>query len=252
MILEYHRPKTMDAALDLLMRAAPRTLPLAGGSVLSRPGKDEYAVVDLQELGLDSIQVQGNVMVVGAATSLQRLMDFSQTIPALRDAIHQEVSFNLRQVGSIAGTLVTADGRSPFTTVLMALDARLSWLPENIETGIGDWLPFRNEGLPGRLMVQVAIPLQVSMAFQYVARTLDDRPIVCAAVTRWPSKRTRIVLGGYGTAPLMAMDGTESTGAELAARNAYSQADDAWATAEYRQHVAPILVKRCLMELEQI
>jgi CO/xanthine dehydrogenase FAD-binding subunit len=49
----------------------------------------------------------------------------------------------------------------------------------------------------------------------------------------------------------MAMDGTEATGTEMAARNAYSQAGDAWATAEYRQQVAATLVHRCLMELEQ-
>jgi CO/xanthine dehydrogenase FAD-binding subunit len=42
------------------------------------------------------------------------------------------------------------------------------------------------------------------------------------------------------------MDGTETTGLEEASRNAFSNASDSWASAEYRQKVAPILAKRCL------
>lgn len=35
MILEYHRPKTIDEALALLERDNPRTVPLGGGTTLS-------------------------------------------------------------------------------------------------------------------------------------------------------------------------------------------------------------------------
>jgi CO/xanthine dehydrogenase FAD-binding subunit len=45
------------------------------------------------------------------------------------------------------------------------------------------------------------------------------------------------------------MDGTEAEGIETAARNAFHEATDEWASAEYRMHVAAILAKRCLESL---
>jgi CO/xanthine dehydrogenase FAD-binding subunit len=42
------------------------------------------------------------------------------------------------------------------------------------------------------------------------------------------------------------MDGTESDGLDAAARNAYHEATDDWASAEYRMDMAAVLAKRCL------
>ena len=70
------------------------------------------------------------------------------------------------------------------------------------------------------------------------------------ALARWPSGRTRLAVGGYGNTPLLAMDGIESGGLEAAARNAFDGANDSWASAEYRQEVAGILVSRCLATID--
>jgi CO/xanthine dehydrogenase FAD-binding subunit len=45
------------------------------------------------------------------------------------------------------------------------------------------------------------------------------------------------------------MDGTEAEGIDAAARNAYHEATDEWASAEYRMDVASTLAKRCLESL---
>jgi CO/xanthine dehydrogenase FAD-binding subunit len=45
---------------------------------------------------------------------------------------------------------------------------------------------------------------------------------------------------------MLAMDGTEAEGLEAAARNAYHEANDEYASAEYRMDVAATLAKRCL------
>jgi hypothetical protein len=57
-----------------------------------------------------------------------------------------------------------------------------------------------------------------------------------------------VALGGYGAAPLLAFDGSEADGAEVAAQSAYSQAGDEWASAEYRMEIAGILARRCIRE----
>ena len=48
---------------------------------------------------------------------------------------------------------------------------------------------------------------------------------------------------------VLAMDGTESEGVEAAARNAFHEAADEYASSEYRMDVAATLAKRCLERL---
>ena len=274
MIVEYHRPEDLAAALSLLSRKEPVTFPLGGGSQLNQPSSERFAVVDLQDLGLSDIHRRGNNLEVGATATLQALARFLETepgiscAPILRSVIYYEATHNLRNVATIAGTLVGADGRSPLAAALLALDARLVLMPgaspvsepDSEEEGgeppgdtlagsmlsLGELLPLRREALHGRLITQVQIPLNALLAYEYVARTPADRPLVCAAAARWPSGRTRLALGGYGAAPVLALDGPEASGVEPAALDAYSQAEDDWASAEYRSEIAAVLARRCV------
>ncbi len=251
MIVEYNRPKTIGEALDLLARKQPATLPVGGSSALNRYSLDPFAVVDLQSLQLDAIQKQGNALEIGATVTLQSLLEFPDLPSAVHKAVQLEANHNLRQVATIAGTLVAAGGRSPLVTALLAMDAALHTLSRQGEDTIslGDFLPVRAEYLPGRLIDKVRLPANVRLAFEYVARSPSDQPIVCAALAQWPSSRTRLALGGYGKAPLLALDGPEPGGVEEAAQNAYNQAGDVWASADYRCEVVGILACRCLAEL---
>jgi CO/xanthine dehydrogenase FAD-binding subunit len=249
MIIEYHRPKTIEEALALLARAYLVTAPLAGGTVLNRPTPQPIAAVDLQSLGLNRLQRRGNFLELGATLTLQNLLKAPGLQPALGRAILHEATHNLRQVATVAGALVSADGRSPFATAMLALDAELILLPGGDNPcALGDLLPVRAERLHGSLITRVTIPLNVRLAYEYVARTPADRPIVCVAAATWPSGRTRVALGGCGSAPLLAFDGSESDGAEIAAQSAYSQAGDEWASAEYRMEIAGTLTRRCIQE----
>lgn len=245
MIVEYHRPKTLDEALSLLARPEPLTLPLGGGTALNRPSSEPVAVVDLQDLGLNTLRERGNVLEIGATVTLHTLLDAPGLPPALCAAIRHEATHNLRQIATVAGTLVAADGRSPFTVVMLSLDVRLQISGISEKISLGELLPFRTEKSGGRLITQITIPLNVRLAYEYVARTPADLPIVCAAVAQWPSGRTRVALGGYGASPVLALDGPEAAGAEIAAINAYSQTGDEWASAEYRAEIAGVLTRRC-------
>jgi len=252
-ICEYHRPQTVVEALALLGRAEIVTVPLGGGTFLNSPActvdrlhATEVAVVDLQTCGLASIGQEGTFIDIGAAVTLQAMLDFPGLAEAFYRAVRNEATFNLRQVATVAGALVAADGRSPFATVMLALDAHLTVLPDEEVIGLGDFLPFRFERLHRRLITRISIPASIRLAYEFVARTPADQPIVCVSVARWPSGRTRVSLGGYGSEPVLAMDGPEPGGVEVAARAAYSQADDEWASAAYRSDVAGVLARRCL------
>lgn len=250
MILEYHRPETIEKALELLRRTSLRTIPVGGGTGLRLLYKDcDVAVVDLQSLPLDSVEVLTDRIEIGGAVRLQDLVDEPVTPVALRDALLLETSSNQRRMATVAGTVVACDGRSPAVTVLLAMDATLTWLPDDELVQIGNYLPLRDHWGRGLLMSKVTIPVGVKVAFATTNRTPADKPLVCAAVCQWPSGRTRIALGGYGNSPLLAMDGPEATGSELAARAAYKQAGDAWASADFRSDVAALLTRRLVASL---
>ena len=248
MITTYHRPKTMDEALTLITH--PNRLPLGGGTLLAsrRPTADPIEVVDLQSLGLDSIKKSGNNLELGATATLQELLESKDCPEMLKSALKLEAPLNIRNSATAAGTLVSCDGRSTFAVVLLALDAKISVMSKQNGDeliNIGDFLPLR-EQIRGKLITRITFPLNVKLAFEYVARTPADKPIVCAALAQWNSGRTRLALGGFGTSPMLAMDGTESEGLETAARNAFHEATDDWGSAEYRMDVAATLAKRCL------
>ncbi|MFN8433595.1 MAG: FAD binding domain-containing protein [Anaerolineales bacterium] len=246
MISTYHRPKNLDEALALLLQ--PNTVPLGGGTLLSHGTADSVAVVDLQALGLDALRVNGNELQIGATATLQSLLDSGKCPAPLKKAIKLEAPLNVRNTATVAGTVVASDGRSPFVTMLLAMDAKIEIRTSQTETrssSMGEYILT----LPRGLVTSISIPLNTKSAFEFVSKTPADKPMVCAAVAQWNSGRTRLSLGGYGKTPLLAMDGTEADGIQEAAANAYHEAEDEWASAEYRIDVAATLAKRCLGSL---
>jgi len=249
MITTYHRPQTLDEALTLLTQ--PNTFPLGGGTLLSHGTPDSVQVVDLQALGLNSLTRNGNNLELGATLTLQALLESEHCPAALKSALKLEAPLNIRNSATVAGTLITCDGRSTFASMVLAMDAKIIVISKQKAEeiiNIGDLLPLR-EQVRGNLITKIVLPLNTKLAFEYVSRTPADKPIVCAATAQWNSGRTRLVLGGYGKSPMLAMDGTEANGVEAAARNTYHEATDEWASAEYRVDVAATLAKRCLENL---
>ena len=75
---------------------------------------------------------------------------------------------------------------------------------------------------------------------------------MCAAVAVWPSGRTRLALGGYGDAPILAFDGTEMEGISIAAEDAYSDTEDEWASSDFRKDIAKVLASRCVENIKSL
>lgn len=269
MITSYHRPQTLDEALELL--AQPDTIALGGGTLINTPQftnsqPADFTVVDLQALGLNKIHKSGNSLEIGATVTLQQLLESVHAPEALKQAIRQESALNIRNAATVAGTLVTCDGRSPFGTAMLAMDAGLTvdggrWTVDRGQKtedgllstvyGLSDVLALRSDLLPHKLITKISIPLNAKIAFEMVARSPADRPIMCVAVAHWNAGRARLALGGWGRSPLLGMDGTEPSGIEAAARNACHDAKDEWASAEYRMDVAATLAKRCLERAQE-
>ncbi len=247
MITQYYRPLTLEEALQLLSRTDTR--PLGGGTLLTQRRDETFSVVDLQALGLNHLNKSGDRLMIGATTTLQALLESTYSTESLKSALLLETPLNLRTMGTAAGTLVTSDGRSPFATVMLALDAKLIFAPGDETITLGNYLPTR-PGAPNQLITKIEIPLNVHLAFEAVARSPSDKPIVCAALAQWPSGRTRLALGGFGDSPALALDGNAPNDLEAAARNAFADAGDAWVSKEYRSEIAAVLAKRCMEKID--
>ena len=257
MKIELYRPKSISEALENLNSF--NSIPLAGGTLINtseyksklqrRIGDATIALVDLQNLGLDQIRKHGNNLEIDACVTLQQLCENTLIPDDLKKAIKLEAPLNIRNMATAAGTLVSCNGRSSFACAMLALDAKFIIEPGTIETFLGNYLPLREETIPGKLITKIIISLNASLAFEHVGRTKFDLPIVCVAISKWASGRTRLSLGGYGMSPLLALDGTADDDIMTAAKNGYHEAADEWASAEYRADVAATLAGRCINRL---
>ena len=245
MINQYYRPSTIEEALTLLSEAGTRVVPLGGGTQISH-SHNFISVVDLQKLGLNKIWVEGNSVFLGGTTSLQDIVDNSEVMPALCEAASKDLNFNLRQTATLAGLVVAGGGRSTLLTALLAEDAVIAWLPGPKLQGLGEFLLTRDRVWLGKLIEFLKFPANPILKFATVGRSPADLPIICVAVAKWPSGRIRIAIGGFGAAPILALDAPEPGGIDFAVRDALASSADQWASAEYRQSAAVILVKRLL------
>ena len=265
-LAEYHKPTTLDEALKLLRRTRIKTVPLAGGtSLVPEAAPDVQAVVDLSALDLSFIktsEVSDNLLglEIGATARLQALADH-EAVRAYADgvlvkAILDSAARHTREAATLAGSIVAAPGNSPLFTALLALGARLMVRAargtREDEVALPYWMP-----QPRSLILRVvlpALPASSHAAYEKIARTPADRPIVCvavrASVEHSQLRDIHLALGGVADKPILISHaaGTIEDLAQLAV-SAVTPPDDYFASADYRREMIGVLVKRTLSSL---
>jgi len=130
----YAAPATLDEAVGLLTEhaeAEPRVL--AGGQSLIplmnfRLAKPGY-LVDLRNVaGLSGIRREGDVLVIGAMTTLSQLErspEVAVAAPLLAEAVGQVAHAPVRNRGTIGGSLAHADPAADLPAVALAAGAEL-------------------------------------------------------------------------------------------------------------------------------
>jgi carbon-monoxide dehydrogenase medium subunit len=248
--MKYYRPETIEEAFELLSEGVP----LAGGTRLSPRRRSLDAVVDLDRLGLDGISVEGRRVKLGAAAKLQDLLDLNTELPAdLEKACRLEVAWNLRNMGTFGGMIMTSDARSPLLVVLLALGTRVSVYGEEAPIYLDEILNRRANKPKPFLIEEIDFELPFALSYEYVARAPTDRPLVsAAAAVISKGDQPAAAIGGFGERPQLLKVEPETTSAELAqlANEQYADAGDAFASAEYRSEIAKVLVKRVLEEVQ--
>ena len=238
--LPYHRPQSLEEALELLEHGTP----LAGGTQLTPSLRGIEALVDLQDLGLDELEIGEGVMKMGGTATLQALVAAASQLPAdLVQVARLEAGWNIRNKATVAGTIVTGDGRSPLLTVLLAMATTVEFAPGGEQVPFEDVLRRGTERTGGKLITSIRSSLPTDLLYAQVARSPADRPQVCVAVGAGTSG-VSLALGGFGMYPKLLQDVADPEQAGEWARSAYADAGDQWASAAYRSAAAGALAAR--------
>jgi carbon-monoxide dehydrogenase medium subunit len=280
---EYHRPKDLTEAVALLQRKQPRTVVLNGGTwLVGEAPRDVEAVVDIADLGLNRILVEGNLVRIGAAVTHQQLVESEQlrtsALRVISETAQAMSGLNIRNRATIGGAIVTADAASPLVTALLACDAEVVIAGAKDKTKQADdprdfwkvlplagFLAYRRQILDeGTLITEVRMPLpspDTRSHYARVARTPRDYPIVCAvaafAMKDGIAGHVRIAIGGVAATPtrLSRLEfGLEKKrladwlDGEMEAQMALLDPPGDWlGSAEYRKEMARVLVRRAIL-----
>lgn len=244
MITEYHRPENLDQAKKLLSRKTPVTIPLGGGTLISRKTDKPVAVVDLQALGLDRIEFEQYKCQIGAMVRLQDLVENMDLPEGLRRAARRESNINIRRSATVGGLLMKGDGRSPLLGCLLALDVKITWEPGRKSIYLSEWLAKDRKKEPGKLITEIDFTLPDEVDYEDVARSPEDRPLVFVTTVEWKTGEIRVVFGGAGNAPILGSDGSKNLLAEVFNRYSYAAAMERAAYTDYQQAAIRTLIER--------
>ena len=130
----YHRPPSVDEALQLLARSGINTAVIGGGTYIAAhmPAQVDE-VVDLQAIApLREISQSGSRLTLGAMVRLQTIVDDERVPALLREMAHREGPNTLRHAATVGGTIVGTDKESEFLAALLVYEAEVQ-----VQTGNG-------------------------------------------------------------------------------------------------------------------
>jgi carbon-monoxide dehydrogenase medium subunit len=276
---EYQAPGSLAAALDLLASRGGDAKLLAGGQslipVMNFRLAEPSLLVDINKLtDLDFIRRgEDGSLRIGALTRQRRLERdplVAEAAPLLHEAMPFIAHPQIRNRGTIGGSLAHADPSAELPTIAVALGARF-----RLQRAGGDrWVEARDffGGLfttalePDEILTEVAVPPlppRTGWAFLEIARRLGDyaQVGVAARVTLDDSGRcreARLVYLSVGDRPVEAREAARllagqeispeviAAAADKASRDEMSPAGDVHATAEFKRHLARVLTGRAL------
>lgn len=244
----YHRPGSLRELEILLAGRNSQMRFLAGGNFLSEAIEDGTVLVDLQDLGFDQITVTGKSIQIGGLATLEQIRQAEHGLTDLPVALSIEAGLNVRNSLSLANFLRSADNRSPFLAALLALKPTVVILPGNNSTSFEQYLLQESQN---SLAVISELRIEIPKAFAYegVGRSPKDRPMICLAVTQDQSGKLQTVCGGMMSSPKVLPLTDRSESLFTLVKQAYENSTDQWASTEYRQETAVVLLSRCLQKI---
>jgi len=168
---EYHKPATLDGALDLLGRYGPKGFLLAGGTDLVGWMRDDAvspdAVIDLKGIpGLDDIAIKDGALHIGALVTFNQLLDSpeaSRHAPLFGEMCQVVASHGVRNRATLVGNICSAVPCCDTGPVLLVYGASIHLRSSAGERVVAaqDWFQGnkRTSRQPGEIATHLVVPL---------------------------------------------------------------------------------------------
>jgi carbon-monoxide dehydrogenase medium subunit/6-hydroxypseudooxynicotine dehydrogenase subunit alpha len=273
----YHDPGSVEEALDLLAEHGDEGKVLAGGQSLVpllnfRLAHPEH-VIDINRLGeLAGIRRRDGVLRVGAMTR-QSLMEHSELVagnwPLLTEALRYVAHAQIRNRGTVGGSLAHADPAAELPVAFLTLDATVQARSRRGERAIAIedfFVTHLTTALePDELLVDIEVPPVpdgAGYAFVEFARRHGDFALggasVLLGVENGVCRRASIALLAAAPTPLRASEAEQSLiGASVDEKAAAAAAERAVAdinptgdihgSSEYRRELIQVMVRRAIV-----
>ena len=128
---DYHAPKSLDEAVALMSASDGGARILAGGQslmpVMAFRLATPSALVDLRNVpGLDQIEIVGREIKIGAMVRwrmIEESRELKRTVPVLPAAMEHVAHYQIRNRGTVGGSLAHADPAAEFPALAVGCDA---------------------------------------------------------------------------------------------------------------------------------
>ena len=275
----YECPTEVADAVALLAQHGADARPLAGGQSLvpllnfrlARPA----VLVDLNRIvALGHVTVEDGALRIGAMArqaAIEADLNVARGWPLLTEAIGHIAHPQIRNRGTVGGSLAHNDPAAELPAVMLALDAQMTAQgPEGARTVQADDFfagTMETALAPDELLTEIRVPAPpegTGWGFQEAARRQGDFALVAVAVLLRPSGTAggiaaRVVVTGTGDGParmreaesILAAQGTDGDACEAAGSAAAESslpADDPHAPGWYRKRLVAALTRRACRE----
>lgn len=280
---EYHVPDSLEQALALMRDHADAAKILAGGQSLVPAMNFRVAqpkvLIDLNRISeLSYIREDEGVIRIGSMTR-ERNLEFDPAIAKGIPLLHEAVPFiahpQIRNRGTIGGSLVNADPAAELPVLITALNARLKAKSVSGERWINvqDFFlgMFTTALEPDEILVEIELPFMsahTGWSFMEVAPRAGDYAMmgVAALITldeNGKCTQAKLVYLNAGESPVEAKVAEELLGGEsindgliesvaaLASKKEINPFGNIHASVEFQRHLAKVLTKKVLRQATQ-
>ena len=256
-IKQYVKAESLEQAYELNQKKTNR---IVGGMLwLKMSTAQIQTAIDLSGLGLDQIEETEDAWKIGCMVSLRDL-ELHEGLNELscnmiRESVRSIVGVQFRNLATVGGSIFGRFGFSDVLTMFLALD---TWV-ELYKGGCIPLAEFARQKPDRDILVRLIVKKEKAVFdYQSVRNSQTDFPVLTCAAAKNTAGEYRFAIGARPgkavlyTLPADAGETPELTSARFAAsiRSRIKTESNMRGSAEYRNHLAGVLVKRAVLKLE--
>ena len=258
----YHKPTSVADAVQLLS-ADPEARPISGGQTLLPALKHRLnrptSLVDLSGIAeLKGVKREGDTIRVGALTRHMEVSnnpDIKSAIPALAYMATVIGDIQVRNRGTMGGSVSNNDPAADYPAAVLALDATLVTDKRRIKADDFFQGMFTTALEPGELLTAIEFPVPEKAGYAKMRNPASRYVMAGVFVAKKTGGEVRVVVNGAGPGVFRQTEMERALAANWSpeAVAGVKQPDeglnsDIHGSAEYRAHLVTVMAKRAVVD----